>query len=154
MALFIHLSTHFLLSLIIGVVLSFYFGSPFYMILSAILAGFLIDVDHLIDYFLTFKKFNLKRFLKSQQFTISNRVIKIFHSWELVILFLIISYLFLYNPLIQGIFISASLSMFIHLLSDCIINREPIIFYFLLYRYKNNFLIDNIENKEAILEKK
>ncbi len=153
MNLFTHLSIHAILSVLTGFLVSLYFGSPLILISAAILTGFLIDIDHLIDYFLSFKKFNLRRFLKSQQFVVSGRVIKLFHAWELVIIFIITALFFSHNLLVQAILISASFSLFIHLLSDCLINREPLIFYFFFYRLKNNFAIENLDSEEIILEK-
>ncbi len=153
MSLFTHLFIHASLSILIGFLVSLYFGSTLILISVALLMGFLIDVDHLIDYFLSFKKFNLKRFLKSQQFVVSGRVIKLFHAWELVFVLIVIALFFSHNLLIQAILISAGFSLFIHLLSDCLINREPIIFYFFLYRYKKNFLIDDLDSENVILEK-
>ncbi len=153
MNLFVHLLIHASLSFLAGFLLSLYFGFPIILILSAFLVGFFIDADHLIDYFLTFKKFNLQRFLKSQQFVASNRVIKIFHAWELVFLFILIAGFFSHNLLIQAIFISASFSLFLHLIADCLINREPFIFYFLFYRFKNKFLIDGSKEESLILDK-
>ncbi len=108
--------------------------------------GFLIDIDHLIDYFFTFKKFDLKKFLNSEQFINSGKLIKLFHSWELVFILFVFALFYPNTLLIQGILISASFSLFVHLLSDCIINREPLIFYSLLYRFKNKFELDKIHN--------
>jgi hypothetical protein len=150
MSLFTHLLIHASFSILVGLLIGAFFGSTLIMIWSAFIFGFLIDVDHLIDYFLSYKKFNLKKFLNSEQFLYSGRLIKLFHAWELVLILLIISLFYFNNLLIQGIFISASLSLFVHLLSDCLINREPLIFYCLSYRINNNFALNKRQKADFI----
>ncbi len=150
MPLFIHLLIHASLSILVGLLTGLYFGSTLIMVLSAFSFGFLIDFDHLIDYFISYKKFSLKKFLNSEQFLYFGRVIKLFHSWELVLILFIFAFFYPNDLLIQGILVSASLSLFVHLLSDCIINKESLIFYVLLYRYKNNFEMKKMQTTSVV----
>lgn len=145
MSLFIHLLIHFSLSVLVGILVGIFFSSTLIMILSAFLFGFLIDFDHLIDYFFAYRKFSLKKFLNSDQFLYSGRLIKLFHAWELGLILFVLALFNYNNLLIQGILISAGFSLFIHLLADCLINQEPLVFYSLLYRINNNFKLNKIK---------
>jgi len=121
-------------------------------IISSIIAGFLIDFDHLVDYFFAFGiHFNLNYFLKGYQFLKSDRMYIPFHSWELVILLLIL-FLVLSNfknrVVLKTILLSFCVALFFHLIADVWVNKIPTTSYFLIYRIKNNFDLKLLENNQ------
>lgn len=144
MSLFIHLLIHASLALLIGYLLGLYFGRPVLMIFVSLLTGFFIDIDHLLEYLLYFRAFNLNSFLASQHLIESGQVFLYFHAWEYVILLLILALIFHRRYLIKAVLITAALSMFVHLVSDCFINSMPFKYYSIIYRAKHNFEIERI----------
>ena len=154
MPLFIHLFIHACLAILTGYFLGLYLGYSFYLIITAFLFGFLIDIDHFIEYFFVYKKFSLNKFFKSQQFIDSGKVYKLFHSFELVLILLFLSYLFIFNYLLSIILFTAAISLFVHLISDCLINKEKVLFYFIIYRLKNKFLLINLIDEQKIEKSK
>ncbi len=144
MSLFIHLLIHASLALLIGYLLGLYFGRPVLMIFVSLLTGFFIDIDHLLEYLIYFRVFNLNSFLASQHLIESGQVFLYFHAWEYVILLLILALIFHRRYLIKAVLITAALSMFVHLVSDCFINSMPFKYYSIIYRAKHNFEIERI----------
>lgn len=98
-----------------------------------ILAGYLLDLDHLIDHFLYFRnKFNLKD-LFYLEFLESNKVYYLFHSWEINCLLFILSKL-----LNSDILFIVALSLTVHVAIDSSQKKNPF-FYFLTYRIMKKF---------------
>lgn len=84
-----------MLSELIHLLLSLTTGLIFYLVyrkwsvfLWAIIGGFLVDMDHLIDYFLWKRSlsFNLGEFMAGDQFTGSGKLYIFLHSYEWVVL--------------------------------------------------------------------
>lgn len=144
MSLLIHLLIHASLALLVGFLASLYFGKKTLIILVSLLTGFFIDLDHLLEYLLYFRSFNLNDFLNSQHLLESGQVFLFFHAWEYLILLIILAVIFHRRYLIKVILITAALSLFVHLVSDCFINKMPFKYYSLIYRAQNNFLIEKI----------
>lgn len=113
-----------------------------YIIISCLLFGWLIDIDHLIDYFLfilkTKNQFNLKEFLSGKYFHKSKRIIIFLHSYEISISILIISIF------IDERIIFVCLAHTLHLLQDHMHNRIKFLSYFFLYRAIVQFNSDDI----------
>lgn len=131
--LIVDLSAHVGVTLIISIVIYKIYLS-FTLVALVIVGGILIDLDHLIDYFLyagfTFnlKKFALIDFLKS------GKVYLFFHSWELIIFLYIIGFL-----LGVGKYsLALSLGILGHLLVDSIFHKTFLL-YSLFYRIWYNF---------------
>ena len=85
-------------------------------------SGVLIDIDHVFDYFLEFRKrFEVKEFFDVHH----NRKIlffmAIFHSWELLALLSICAFLMSWNPWIVGTIIGFTQ----HIILDQIFNKNP-----------------------------
>ncbi|KUK84177.1 MAG: hypothetical protein XD98_0130 [Microgenomates bacterium 39_6] len=95
---------HFSFALIIGLILAVVFSSP-WLIVFSLLMGFLVDADHLIDYFICFyqnrqsinKKdwfnpiFHIREFFNPFGYVKKNKLVIVpFHGWELVPLFWLI----------------------------------------------------------------
>ena len=86
---------HLFLSLLVGFIVWKIWKKPLVSFASAIVGGFLIDADHLFDYFVAFCwKFSLPDFLAGRQFLASDRLFLPLHGWEYVIV-LFVGLLFL-----------------------------------------------------------
>lgn len=140
---YFHELIHFLICLLIGYFVGKKFDELRLGLVSALLGGFFIDLDHLIDYFLAFGlNFNFYYFLSGYQFLKTDKLIIPLHSFELVFILLTIG-IFFYRikkkAEISVIIFAFSISLFFHLLFDTYTNELPIKSYLLLYRYQNNF---------------
>lgn len=148
MGLIIHESAHIIISSIIGFFLWKKWEKFCPAFSGAIIGGFLLDLDHLFDYFLAFAfKFNLSYFLKGYQFMKNDKIYVPLHAWEWFILLLIIVYVINKNAkikstnkyLLLSILFSFSLALFSHLIIDVNLNHVTIPGYSIIYRIKNNF---------------
>lgn len=143
MPLYIHLSIHFLLAILVALIFwqaterksNFLYLSLF----AAILGGFLIDIDHAIEYIIIFHRFSIQGFLIGWQFLWSGKNYLIFHAWEYLPILLLLSFL-----LKKKVKIAVFLAVFaaagsVHLLTDCFINNLPPKFYSISYRAYHDF---------------
>lgn len=118
--------------------------------LSLLLSGIFIDLDHVVDYvLLSEERFTRKNFFSWYDERRWNKIYIIFHSYELLAIFLLMTFWFR-NDIMIGVAIGCSL----HLLADQIGNvsmrlseRFSLWFYFFSYRYhtgfeKKNFLVN------------
>ncbi len=151
MNLYLHEFTHLTLSLLVGLIIWKISGNV-YVLSAALMGGFFIDLDHLLDYFLAFgAKFNLSYFLKGYQFLKTDKIYVLFHSWELVIiLFSIILFFMNFKNFItlRTFLLSFSVSLFLHLFVDVFTNNMKAKSYFLLYRINNNFSLKTMVTNE------
>ena len=105
-------------------------------------SGVLIDIDHVFDYFLEFRKrFEVKEFFDVHH----NRKIlffmAIFHSWELLALLSICAFLMSWNPWIVGTIIGFTQ----HIILDQIFNKNlNRLMYFFFWRMKKSFNMNKI----------
>ena len=153
MNLYLHELIHLTLSLIVGLII-WKISSNVYVIPAALMGGFFIDLDHVIDYFFAFgSKIDLHYFLKGRQFLKTDKIYVIFHSWELVILLFLGAFV-----LSQSLIFSFSLSLFLHLIVDVFTNNMKLQSYFLLYRINNNFelktMVTNDHYQKHLKQKK
>jgi len=104
--------------------------------LSSFLAGVLIDLDHFFDYFKSEGiKFNLNDFFhRCENFEIKKFYL-LSHSYELLLLLVLVVYLTPPHPLTLGILLGFTQ----HLLLDQISNGAHPLGYFLIYRWRNGF---------------
>jgi len=143
MFLFFHLFIHLSFSLLVGLI----FGQFW----PALLGGFFIDVDHLIDYFLAFGlKFNPKYFFKGYQFLKSDKIHIFFHGWEIVIGGILLA--FFVPKTLATVLLAFSVSLFVHLWLDVYIDKLPAKSYFLLYRLGHHFNLKYLVIKEHYQE--
>ena len=135
-------SMHLIVSLLIGFVFWKKYKNP-WAIGIALLGGFFVDVDHLIDYFLVFGfHFDLMSFLGGDQFLKSDKLYLLFHGWEYVILILLFL-VFVKNKIFKIIMLIFAVSLFFHLIIDSFSNDGMTIkSYSLIYRARNSFNID------------
>lgn len=160
MSLLFHELSHLVLSLLVAFIIWKKGHKHIGVFIAALLGGVLIDLDHLIDYFLAFgTTFNLTYFLKGYAFLKTDKIYVLLHSWELVII------LFLALPAVallckqakEGLFIrililAFSLSLFFHLIVDVQTNSMKAQSYFLLYRMSNNFELKTMVTNEHYLK--
>jgi len=105
-------------------------------------SGVLIDIDHVFDYFLEFRKrFEVKEFFDVHH----NRKIlffmAIFHSWELLALLSICAFLMSWNPWIVGTIIGFTQ----HIILDHIFSAKPKrLKYFFFWRLKKGFGVNKM----------
>jgi len=134
---------HLTLSLFVGFVIWRKWRTTIYVFVATLIGGFFIDLDHLFGYFLAFgTNFNLIYFLKGYQFLKTDKNYVIFHSWELVIILLVISFVLFFSfrkKTVSLLLLAFSLSLCAHLIFDVVSNKMLPQSYFLLYRIKNNF---------------
>ena len=142
MSLPFHIFLHIALSFLIGFFIFNIFQGRFLAFLGTFIGGVLVDLDHLIDYFLTFGfRFNLHYFLKGYQFLKSEKIYIFFHAWEYVGLLFITYYLLtIRGKITLAVFVLAlALGLGGHLIIDTVVNHIKLQTYSLTYRINNNF---------------
>ena len=148
MPLSLHLSLHFVLAILVALVFWHFTGRNkkflWFFLIAAILGGFLIDVDHAIEYLLVFGRFSLFGFLHGWEFLWSGKNILIFHAWEYVPIFLILAFLLRRYKKISLSLLVFTIAALAHLVSDCFINGFTPEFYSISYRAAHNFSAQEI----------
>ncbi len=117
---------------------------------SALIGGFFIDLDHLIDYIATYGfHFNLNCFLHGCQYLATKHVYIIFHGWELIVVLAVIAGLLLKKKprdskrtLLVLALVSFTTGLLAHLIIDSITNEIALFGYSFFYRLFNNFELE------------
>ncbi len=104
------LHVHFVVSLALFSVLSFYFG---FWALLVFVGGFLIDGDHHLYYIITSKDLSLRRCYKYHKTRSTGTVLDIFHTAEFLAIYTAFS-------LFIGYFFLIFIGVLSHILLDCI----------------------------------
>jgi len=140
---------HLALSLLVGLIVFKIWGRPIFSFAAAIAAGFLIDADHLVDYFLAFGwKFNFFHFIEGRQFLESDKLYLPLHGWEFVIVLIVITIIFK-NKIFKSVALALGLSLFLHLTADTFWNHGLMFrSYSIIYRAKNNFEVEKLVTKK------
>lgn len=133
------LTDHIGTSLAIGGLMSWWF-QEWWLIGVALLTGWLIDADHLVDftYFLMRRRsgsFDLSMVTTGAYFKLSGKVIVPLHSWELVFLWTVIWAGLGYS----AIAITGAVAWTVHLLHDQFSYRVTPLGYLFSYRAKRHF---------------
>jgi len=145
----IHIFLHFLLALIIGYLAGRYFKRPWLCLLVALAGGFLIDLDHILEYFLIFgPHFNFYYFIQGREFLVSGRIYLLFHAWEWVLVLAGLGWLARKTKILKVVLLTLALAIAVHLISDCLINQYPPQFYSLGFRASQNFSAQKLLNPE------
>jgi len=146
--LYIHLSIHLLLSLLAGAIAWRIWKKPLLSLSGAILGGFLIDLDHFIDYFLAFGwNFNYFYFIKGYEFLKTDKMYIFFHGWEYVFVLLMLL-LILKNKNAKSLCLALALALFFHLVSDVFMDKVSPKSYFVILRAEKNFDLKKIVTPE------
>ena len=140
--LIIDLSWHLIISSLAFVIIYIFFKS-WKLALLAFFSGTLIDLDHLVDYFLVYKiNFRPEKFFKGYQFLESRRVYVFLHGWEWIGVVLLVGFLAGFMPAA----IAIALGIFGHLVVDQTLGfRHEPLFYFLTYRIIKKFKLDVLD---------
>jgi len=126
----VHRGGHFIASLVLGLLFYYVTGNiPASFI--CFLAGFMIDIDHVLDYYLIYGKLDIGRTLKGCFH--KDRVYVFLHSWELLIV------LFYFNVYT----IAFAIGFGTHLIMDALANglENKYMGYFLSYRIAKDFKV-------------
>lgn len=136
----LHLAIHFSLAILSGLIFGLIFKRVNLGLIVGILGGFLIDLDHVLEYFFVLGfQFNLKDFFNGLQFLTSDKIYLVFHAYEYFPILIIIAYIFRRKQALSFILITLAFSGLVHLFSDSVINNYPIRNYFITYRASHNF---------------
>lgn len=109
------------------------------LVIASFLTGFLIDLDHLFDYFYwAGLRFSLKEFFDPATYVVpTNKAFVLLHGWEfLPILFLLGMKL---EKKVPGLKYALTLPYLLHLIIDQIPHLNSPLAYFFAYRLINNF---------------
>lgn len=110
------------------------------LLITAIIASLLIDIDHLFDFFFYVLKTNVMNFSAISEvnfFAVNGKVIVPLHSYELQLITIAAGY-FLRKK--SGVYlIVIGTAMFVHTIIDQLTYRPFILEYSLIYRVLNNF---------------
>lgn len=142
----LHLAFHVLLSVFAGVLAGRITKEWKYALLAALVGGVLVDLDHLLDYFLQFGfTFNLQQFLGGAQFSMSGKLYIFFHAWEYVPVFLV-AYFFVKHVEAKAVLLGLALGLFLHLCADVVIDGMPFTAYSILCRMNEAFSLGDVTN--------
>jgi len=123
MYLILHLLIHLFFAFVAGLIVWLFWGHSEISFLAGFLGGFLIDIDHLIDYFIAFgPKFRLSYFLRGYSFLKNDKIYVLFHGWEYVILSVITLLVIRPSAEIAAGIWGLTLGAFLHLVADRYIN--------------------------------
>lgn len=140
MPLYIHLSIHFILAVLVGLFFGWRFKKKKLGLLMGIIGGFFIDLDHVLEYFMVYGlTFNFQYFIESRQFLISDKIRIYFHAWEYFPVLIFLGWFFRKRPNLKVIFFTLAFAGAIHLTSDVFINKYGFKYYSIYYRYLNHF---------------
>ena len=110
------------------------------MAVSSFLAGFLLDLDHLIDYWIEYPfNIDISRFFKACHNCELTKTRLYLHSFELVLALAASAYLTR-----SSVITAVTLGLAQHMALDQLINSVRPAGYFLIYRYSKGFLADRI----------
>lgn len=108
---------------------------------ACLLSGIFIDLDHIIDYLREYgPPFKIKKFFRIFNEGRLQKAVLILHGWEWVFLLCMFSWMTDWNPFIIGL----TLGFAQHLLLDEISNGTNPWGYFLLWRWKNDFVYETV----------
>ena len=149
----LHLFIHFFLAIATGYLLGRHFKKVWLGIIFGFLGGFLIDLDHVLEYFFVFGlRFNLVYFLQGREFLTGEKVHLIFHVWEYLPLLVLIAIIFRKRKIFQAAILTLAVAASVHLLTDCLINSYPVKFYSIVYRAENGYSAQKLFSPEQYIE--
>lgn len=154
MSLAAHLFLHVLTALIVGYVVWRFWRLPLLSFGAAFFGAVLIDLDHLIDYFLAFGfHFDIFSFIHGGQFAENDRIYVLFHGWEYVILLLVAAWLVKSTAKLRVAFLALALGILFHLLIDVNVNDGMTVkSYSVVYRAAERYEMGKIVTPEHYRE--
>lgn len=141
---------HLILSFMVGGVVFWYFRK-WRVFAWALIGGFLVDFDHLIDYFLWKRPygFNLGEFLAGDQFHGSGKLYLFFHAIEWVVIMWAVllamrfGWIRLKKDSFKVVLLVLSFSLFFHLCFDIVHNGTTFRTYWITNRAVHDFDLKN-----------
>ena len=145
----LHIAIHFVFAVLAGLVVGFYFKKPWIGIIGGVMGGFLIDLDHVLEYFFIFgPHFNLVYFMEGRQFLISNKILLILHAWEYAVILFAAAWFLRRRRNIYIFLLALACGGMVHLVSDCVLNGYPPRNYSIVYRASQGFSASALLNPE------
>jgi len=120
---------HFIISLFLAFILFYFFGSPLASLLC-FLSGFLLDMDHLLDFWIYKRKITFSKEIFQEFYKNWDKEVVLLHSVELIIPLWIFAYLTRYYLLSFAI----TIGFISHLILDFLSYELQPFSYFLSYR--------------------
>lgn len=154
MHLTLHLFIHFISSLVAGVIAWLFWGNALTALMAGFVGGFLIDLDHIIDYIVAFGlKIRISYFLNGYQFLKNDKIYVLFHGWEYVILSIIALFIAPISEEFKVVVGSLAIGSFFHLVVDRYINPGMSYkAYSLFFRVWKRFELQEIVTPEHYLK--
>ena len=119
---------HLITSLILSTIVLF-ITNNFYYSLTVLFFGVMLDLDHIIDYFILYKKKLDFKIIMGGMYDNKDKVYVFFHSYELLIFICLISYYILPNYIFY-----IALGFLSHILLD--LYEYPLKFYYYFFWYR------------------
>jgi hypothetical protein len=143
---------HFILSLFTGIIIAAIYNN-YWAVVATLIGGFLVDADHLFDYFVNnkFSKFSLTEFFSAKYFDESGKVYIPLHSFEIAAILIIIGN---FSRQFNWLFYSLGISLAVHLIYDTFHNKPRLPTYFLFYRVLHGFRHVHFEFRENLISEK
>jgi hypothetical protein len=111
------------------------------------LCGFLIDIDHFIDYFREYGfRINRKDFFRVFNETRFEKLWLVFHAWEWVFALFLLAIMSGWNEVVLGLLIG----VVHHMVLDQIGNGVTAGGYFIVYRAINRFVVKSVVPEDAL----
>lgn len=129
------LKNHIVLSIVISGFL-FSITKSLSISIASFISGVFIDCDHILDYWREYGlNFDMNQFFKSYKTCRFRKLFLIFHGWEWIFIWGIISYFNGWDKWMLGVVIGISH----HMIADQIANSSKVFGYFLLWRMYTSF---------------
>jgi hypothetical protein len=104
--------------------------------LACFVTGVFLDIDHLIDYAINYGwRIRLRHMFKVFKYEAFENLCLFLHSWEFIIIYLVLLWLVDWKPVAVG----AVIGIVIHLFIDHFFNNHSRLAYFLSYRIFHRF---------------
>lgn len=150
MSLSLHLFIHVITALFAGYIIWRFWQKPLLSFGAAFFGSVLLDLDHLIDYYIAFGlHFDMLSFIHGEQFAKNDKIYVLFHGWEYVILLITVAWLIRSNIKLKVAVLALALGTFFHLLIDVNVNDGMTIRgYSVMYRSTNDYEMKKIVTPE------
>ena len=129
---------HFFSAFLVGCI-GWLLSGNLYCVPSALIFGWLIDADHLCDFFFYFiraRKLNLALIERGDYFKMNDMVIVPLHAWEITSLLALLG---IFIPEYRALYLTAATAHGTHLLQDQIAYRIRLFGYSLISRKSKSF---------------
>lgn len=131
---------HIVITLEISLIVYLKFQNILY-VLMAVAGGILIDIDHMFDFIIQFRRLSFRRLLNFP-YQKSKHIYLFFHSWELVIIAGLFSF-FSHFLALQIFVFSWGLHLFVDNIDEA--KKKRFLHYFLIYRFSKGFKTDKLK---------